>query len=85
MARTLRLTRRFHHTGKPSKRAVHDTRKHAQSPKAVGSAAEIKVHFKLPVSFFMVSNVVAHGKCISENSITHTAFTLVHPFCTNSA
>ena len=38
-------------------------------------------HLKLPVSFFIVINVVEHGQCISENIIVFTAVSQVQPFC----
>ena len=38
------------------------------------------VHFKLPVSFFMVISVVEHGQCINEKIIMHIAVFIVHLF-----
>ena len=42
-----------------------------------------KVHFKLPVSFFMVNNVVEHDQCISENNIIFIAANAVPTFDIN--
>ena len=49
-------------------------------PNTVGSAAANAVHFKLPVSFFMVISVVEHGQCIRQKIIKHIAVTHVQPF-----
>ena len=46
---------------------------HIIIPMAVGIMNDKNVHFKLPVSFLIVRQVVPHGKCIKENSITHIA------------
>lgn len=51
----------------------------------VGIAAARAVHFRLPVSFFMVKSVVEHGQCISEKTIKQSAVTAVHPFCVKSS
>ena len=40
---------------------------------------ETAVHLRLPVSFFIVRQVVEQGQCISENSITLTAVIHVQP------
>ena len=40
-------------------------------------------HFKLPVSFFIVKNVVPHGKWASEKIITHIAVLYDQPFAIN--
>lgn len=48
-------------------------------PNAVGIAIAKSVHFILPVSFFIVRRVVAHGQCIIENSIMFTAVIHVQP------
>ena len=37
------------------------------------------VHFQLPVSFFIVKQVVEHGQWKSENIIVHIAVFIVHP------
>lgn len=49
-------------------------------PQIVGNAKERIVHFKLLVSFFIVSKVVLHGKCKSVNIITFIAVINVQPF-----
>lgn len=49
-------------------------------PKIVGIINAITDHFKLPVSFFIVINVVLQGKCNSENSITFIAVRTFQPF-----
>ena len=51
-------------------------------PVIVGTKKEINVHLKLWVSFFIVKHVVLHGQCISENNITHTSVSHVHPLDT---
>lgn len=53
-------------------------------PQAVGIKNESAVHLKLPVSFLIVRQVVAHGKCMREKSMVHTAVTQVHPFASSS-
>ena len=50
-------------------------------PHTVGSKNANPTHFQLPVSFFIVSNVVVHGKCNKVNIITFIAVSNVHPFC----
>ena len=50
-------------------------------PQTVGIRKPIAVHFQLPVSFFIVSNVVAQGKWNTVNSITLIAVSIVQPFC----
>ena len=50
-------------------------------PQTVGIKNEIIVHFMLPVSFFIVINVVLHGKCNTVNIITLIAVKIVQPFC----
>ena len=47
---------------------------------AVGNAAARRVHFMLPVSFFMVIRVVEQGQCISEKRMKHIAVADVQPF-----
>ena len=47
--------------------------KHIVIPIVVGNIIDIKVHFKLPVSFFIVKHVVEHGKWINENIIVQIA------------
>lgn len=56
-----------------------DAAKHDIMPTIVGIINERAVHFILPVSFFMVRQVVPHGKCIIEKIITHIAVLYVHP------
>lgn len=41
------------------------------------------IHFRLPVSFFIVRQVVEHGKCNSEKRIVQIAVVIVHPLSTN--
>ena len=50
-------------------------------PQTVGSAKASKVHFVLPLSFFILISVVLHGKCKSVNIITLIPVSNVHPFC----
>ncbi len=57
-----------------------DTIKHETMPIIVGIMNESMVHFRLPVSFFMVKQVVPQGKCMIEKIITHNAVLYVHPF-----
>lgn len=45
---------------------------------------DIKVHFHDFVSFFIVKQVVEHGQCIKENSITDMAVIKVQPLSTNN-
>ena len=52
-------------------------------PQTVGMRKETMVHFKLPVSFFIVSNVVVHGKCKSVNIITFIPVRIVQPLETS--
>lgn len=54
-------------------------------PMIVGSIKANNVHFKLPVSFFMVISVVEHGQCISVKIIIFTAVNQFQPFCTKSS
>lgn len=55
---------------------------HKTIPQTVGIKKLAKVHFKLPVSFFIVSKVVAQGKCKIVNIITLIAVNKVHPLAT---
>ena len=48
-------------------------------PSKVGRAAARKVHFRLPVSFFMVSRVVEQGQCMREKVMVQMAVTQVQP------
>jgi hypothetical protein len=52
------------------------------TPIAVGNNAEIIIHFTLPVSFLIVSNVVPQGKWNNEKTIVQTAVTKVQPLFT---
>ena len=54
--------------------------KHIQKPQKLGRTAARRVHLKLPVSFFIVIRVVAHGQCIREKIMVHTAVEMVQPF-----
>jgi len=49
-------------------------------PHKVGSIKLIKLHFHFPVSFLIVNNVVAHGKCNKVKIITLIAVITFHPF-----
>jgi len=59
-------------------------RKQTDSPITVGRTNAAAVHFHEPVSFLIVRHVVAQGKCISENSMVHTAVSHVQPLLTSS-
>lgn len=59
--------------------------KHSVMPMRVGVIRETRVHLRLPVSFFMVRQVVAQGQCIRENSSMDTAVVQLQPFCSSSA
>ena len=52
---------------------ILETMKHINRPKIVGIKNAATPHFMLPVSFFIVQQVVPHGKCISEKIITQIA------------
>ena len=52
-------------------------------PNIVGTAKETKVHLILFVSFFIVKQVVPHGKWKMVKSIVHIAVVTVQPFATN--
>ena len=54
-------------------------------PTRVGIMNAAKVHFRLPVSFFMVRSVVEQGQWKRENSIVFTAVKTVQPFSKNSS
>ena len=51
-------------------------------PQTVGNRNPKAIHFQLPVSFFIVNNVVVQGKCKSVNIITLIAVRSVQPFST---
>lgn len=70
---------------RPRSRAKLATIKHTRIPVTVGTRKEIRVHFQLWVSFFMVRQVVLQGQCIREKSMTHMAVSQVHPLVTNSS
>ena len=59
------------------------TIKQAVIPITVGKTNDKTVQRILPVSFLIDHNVVPHGKCINEKSITHIAVRPVHPFDVN--
>ena len=61
------------------------TRIQITQPKNVGSRNDASVHFRLPVSFFMVISVVAQGQCSREKSMVHSAVTGVQPFAVSMA
>lgn len=50
-----------------------ETIKHTIMPVKVGIKKDRIVHFRLPVSFFIVQQVVPQGKCNREKSITQIA------------
>ena len=54
-------------------------------PKIVGKAIDNNVHFKLPVSLWIVRQVVEHGQWNNENKIKHNAVFAVQPFAIKSA
>ena len=56
---------------------------HSTIPHTVGIAEAKKAHFHPPDSFFIVSNVVLHGKCNKVNIITLIPVSKVQPFCLN--
>ena len=51
----------------------------------VGKAIENSAHLMLPVSFFIVIQVVEQGQCIREKSITQIAVTQVQPLLTSNS
>lgn len=51
---------------------------------SVGTIKESRVHLMLLVSANIVFNVVAHGKCKSENNITFTAVKMFQPLSLRS-
>ena len=51
-------------------------------PIKVGIIIANSVHFILPVSFFIVKQVVEHGKWHNENISTHIAVVIVQPLLT---
>ena len=55
-------------------------RKQSVIPTAVGSRNAASVHFKLPVSFFTVSNEVEQGQWKSVKTTVQSAVVNVHPF-----
>ena len=65
----------------PNVRKIAVVNIHNAIPQIVGIKNAIAVHFKLPVSFFIVNNVVIHGKWNIVNIITFIAVSNVHPFC----
>ena len=67
-----------------SRRAAVVNKKQMRIPQTVGIKKERRVHFRLPVSFLMVRQVVAQGQCIRENKIVLTAVIQVQPFAVKS-
>ena len=57
---------------------------HTAIPVIAGTATETRVHFRLPVSFFIVIIVVAQGQCISEKRIKHMAVVKSQPFAAST-
>ena len=53
---------------------------HSNTPINVGRIKAIIVHFILPVSFFIVKQVVEHGKWNKDKSMKLIAVKIVHPF-----
>ena len=49
-------------------------------PQSVGKTNAIKAHLILPVSFFIVINVVLQGKCNKTKIIVLIAVSMVQPF-----
>ena len=49
----------------------------------VGIPKAANAHFRLPVSFFIVKNVVEQGQCKSEKVIKDSATHISHPLATN--
>lgn len=58
--------------------------KHTEMPMNVGRTKESTVHFKLPVSFLIVRQVVEQGQWKRQNSIVETAVTQVQPLFVNN-
>ena len=58
--------------------------KHRVKPQMVGINIDNIVHFKLPVSFLIVRQVVEHGQCISEKIIVQIAVVIVQPLSTSN-
>jgi hypothetical protein len=50
-----------------------------KTPKTVGSRNPTAVHFRLPVSFFMVRQVVEQGQWKRQKISMHRAVFQVHP------
>ncbi len=53
---------------------------HRITPVTVGISIDSNVYFGLFVSFFIVRQVVEHGKCITVIIIIHTAVIIPQPF-----
>ena len=58
--------------------------KQRSNPTQVGSRKDNPVHFRLPVSFLMVRQVVAQGKWNKKNKQVHRAVVVVQPLATSS-
>ena len=69
----------------PVMRATNVTSMQAAIPVSVGIRKAAAVHFQLPVSLWMVRQVVEQGQCSREKSIVHTAVSHVHPLATSSS
>ncbi len=54
------------------------------TPINVGSNIDVSVHLRLPVSFFIVRQVVEQGKCNTVITIIQTAVVTVQPFAEKS-
>ena len=59
---------------------IPDTQAQIIKPAAVGRSAESTVHFKLPVSFFMLKRVVEQGQWKSAKIKKHNAVSIPQPF-----
>ena len=66
---------RFQNSRATAAKTIHDA-----IPIAVGTAAAIAVHFRLPVSFLIVRRVVEQGQWNSENNTVHAAVIQLQPF-----
>ena len=64
----------------PSSRAAVAVRKHTAIPIPVGRRKARTVHFQLPLSLWMVMQVVEQGQCTREKSMVHTAVSQVQPW-----
>lgn len=60
-------------------------RKHSSRPKAVGRRMDRRVHFRLPVSLWMVSRVVAQGQWNRVKMSVQAAVVVVQPWAARRA